>query len=87
VVSFLDVLGIRHTVEVQAETLFEAAALAISAFREHECEPGDISQLEVEVRKSVTHTVTPRKVREWIDGGSRSPREAVMKDRLRSILS
>jgi len=32
-VSFADVRGIRHTVEVQAESLFEAAILGVRTFR------------------------------------------------------
>jgi hypothetical protein len=32
-VSFVDVRGIRHTAEVQAESLYEAAVLAVNAFR------------------------------------------------------
>jgi hypothetical protein len=41
---------IRHAVNVQAETLYEAAVLAIRASREHECAPGAASQLEVEAK-------------------------------------
>ena len=32
-VSFADVRGIRHTVEVQAESLFEAAILGVRTFK------------------------------------------------------
>ena len=41
-VSFTGPDGIRHSVNVQAETLYEAVVLAIRAFREHEWrrEPG-----------------------------------------------
>jgi hypothetical protein len=85
VVSYLDTSGIRHTVEVEAESLYEAAVLAVRAFKEHECEPGAMSQLEVEVRKSVTHTLTLRKVQDWLNGGARTPKEAMMKERLRSL--
>ena len=30
--------------------------------------------------------MTPKKVREWLNGGARSPKEAVTKERLREIL-
>lgn len=85
-VSYLDIDGIRHTVEVQAETLFEAAALAMSTFRRHGCAPGEIMDLEVEIRSSVTHTVKPQRVRQWLEGGAKSPKEAILKERLRSLL-
>ena len=86
IVSYLDTEGLRHTVEVQAESLYEAAVLAMRTFKEHHCEPGLISKLEVEIRSSVIHTVTPKKVHEWLSGGAKTPKEAVMKERLRSLL-
>ena len=86
VVSYLDIEGIRHTVEVEAESLYEAAVLGMRVFREHRCEPGDLSKLEVEIRSSVTHTVTPKKVREWLDRTAKSPKDAATKQRLREML-
>src|SRR6185436_11528760 len=86
VVSFLDTEGLRHAVEVEAESLYEAAVLAMKAFKQHNCEPGLITKLEVEIRSSITHTVTPKKVREWLNGGARTPKDAVMKERLRALL-
>ena len=86
IVSFLDISGIRHTVEVEADSLFEAVVLGVAAFREHDCEPGDLRQIEVEIRKSVTHTLTLARVREWLHGASKSPKEAIVKERLRALL-
>ena len=86
IVSYLDTDGLRHAVEVEAESLYEAAVLAIRTFRQHDCEPGQVSTLEVEVRSSVIHTITPRKIYDWLNGGAKTPREAVMKERLRSLL-
>ena len=87
VVSYLDTEGLRHTVEVEAQSLYEAAVLAIRTFRQHECEPGQASTLDVEVRSSVIHTVTPKKIHEWLNRGARTPKEAVMKERLRALLT
>lgn len=86
-VSYLNTEGLRHTVEVEAETLYEGAVLAIRTFRQHDCEPGQVSNLEVEVRSSVTHTITPRRIYDWLNGGSKTPKEAVMKERLRTLLT
>ena len=85
-VSYLDTEGIRHSVEVEADTLYEAVVLAVKTFKQHNCEPSDISKLDVEVRSSVTHTVTLKKVRQWLNGGAKTPREAVTKERLRALL-
>jgi hypothetical protein len=86
VVSYLDIEGLRHSVEVEAASLYEAGVLAIKILREHDCEPGALSKLEIEIRSSVTHTVTVKKIQEWVSGGSKSPKEAVMKERLRQLL-
>ena len=86
IVSYLDTEGLRHTVEVEAESLYEAAVVAVRTFRQHACEPGEVSKLEVEVRSSVTHTITLRKIHNWLNGGAKSPREAVMKEKLRALL-
>jgi hypothetical protein len=86
IVSFVDTEGIRHTVEVEAESLFEAAVLAMKIFKQHNCEPGPVTKLEIEIRSAVTHTVTPKKIHEWLQGGAKSPKEAVMKDKLKGLL-
>ena len=66
-VSFTGPDGIRHSVNVQAETLYEAVVLAIRAFREHDCAPGAGSDLDVEARSpGVTHTVSMAKVQTWL---------------------
>src|SRR5262249_60924275 len=67
IVSYVDTDGLRHAVEVEAKSLYEAAVLAIRTFREHKCEPGEVSKLEVEVRSSVIHTVTPRRIYDWLN--------------------
>ena len=85
-VSYLDISGIRHSVEVEADSMYEAAALAVRAFKEHDCEPGAMGQLEVEIRTSITHTLTVRKLHEWLNGGTKSPKDVVLKDRLKKIL-
>jgi len=86
VVSFLDSEGFRHRVEVDADSLFEAGVLAIRAFRQHNCEPALVCQLEVEIRSSVTHLVTPKRIHEWLNGGAKTPKEALIKERLRALL-
>ncbi len=86
VVSYLDTSGIRHTVEVDAQSLYEAAVLAIQVFRQHDCEPREANRLEIEVRSSVVHTLSIRKIHDWLNGGARTPKEAVTKERLRSLL-
>jgi len=85
IVSYLDSEGLRHSVEVEAQSLYEAAVLAVRIFKQHNCQPGEGSRLEIEVRSSVTHTITLKKIRDWLNGGAKSPNEAVMKQRLREL--
>jgi len=53
--SFVDSGGIRHSVEVAAESLYEAAALAVKEFRRHPwsdgIEPGTLTPLEVHIKR------------------------------------
>jgi hypothetical protein len=86
VVSFLDTDGVRHAVEVEAESMYEAAAVAMHTFRMLHCEPGDLSKLEIEIRTSITHTITPKKVRAWLQSSAKSPKDMVLKERLRALL-
>lgn len=85
-VSYVDTEGLRHTVEVEAESLYEAAVLALKVFKNHDCEPGALSPLEVEIQTSIKHTVTPKKIHSWLNGGARTPKEAASKERLRALL-
>ena len=87
-IAFLDHEGIRHTTNIEAETLFEAAVLGICAFRDHGCQPGDGASLEIEVAgPSVTHTLTPARVQEWLQSSAKSPKDRITKERLKGLLS
>lgn len=55
--------------------------------KKHQCESADTSSLEIEIRSWVTITITTKKARQWLEGGARSPKEAVKKERLRELPS
>jgi len=61
--------------------------LAIRAFTQNNCPPGYVTELEVEIRSPVTHTVTLQKVQDWLDAGPRSPRDFVLRQRLKQLLA
>jgi len=86
-VSYLDISGIKHQVEVDAESMYEAVILAVRVFKQHDCAPGLGNQIDVEIRNSVTHTVTLKRVHDWLSGGARSPAEVVTKERLKELLA
>ena len=86
IVSFLDLDGVRHSVEVEADGLYEAAVLGLAAFRKHDLNPGGLTEFEVEVRSSIKHTLPVKQIEAWLERGVRTPKEAVLKERLRALL-
>lgn len=86
VVSYVDMDGVRHSVELEAEGLYEAAVLGIASFRKHDITPAGLAKLEIEVRSTITHTVTVQDVQKWLKRGVMSPKEAVLKERLRALI-
>lgn len=86
IVSYVDLDGVRHSVEVEADGLYEAAVLGIAAFRKHDLTPAGLTKLSVEVRSTITHAVTVQDVQKWLARGVMSPKEAVLKERLRALL-
>jgi hypothetical protein len=88
-VSFKDMRGIRHGVDVEAESLYEAVVLAVTRFRDDpwiEQVRGE-TPLDVEVREPATvHTITLQQVERWIAGTTSSPLEASKKAKLKLIL-
>ena len=88
--SFTDSEGIRHDVEVSASTLYEAAALAIGAFRRchFTTNPlGPATRLTITVKPPATaHELPVGKIEAWLQSGGKSPSEQVLKERLRKLL-
>ena len=87
-VSFKGVSGVRHAVDVEAETLYEAAVLAVSRFRQDIW--GDVvasgATLDIEVREpAVKHSLTLAQVERWLTSPS-TPYEASKKAKLKLML-
>ena len=87
-VSFLDVRGIRHGVDVEAESLYEAAVLAVRRLRQdpwiHQIGPA--TPLDVVVSEPGTHhTITLQQIERWL-GGAGSPPEMMRKAKLKELL-
>lgn len=87
-VTIQDLEGVAHTVEVTAESLYEAVAQALAALRRSDWVAGfqqDIVKVSVgEVR--VEHQVRFKDFTEWLNRPGRSPRDIVQRQRIRSIL-
>ena len=88
-VAVTDARGSRHSVDVLAESLFEAAALGLKLLCDDGWmdQPGPATRLEVQVKApTVKHEVTVLQVQRWLEGASISPNEMVKKAKLKSIL-
>ena len=89
-VSFTGPSGVRHSVEVTAESIYEAAALGVSALKNS----GWIdaialgTELEIQVREPATcHRLTLQQILRWCDGVAVSPDETLKKRRLKQLLA
>jgi hypothetical protein len=89
-VSFTGPSGVRHSVEVTAESLYEAAGLGLNVLSKEgwadQIAPG--TELQVEVREpATTHTVTVAQLRRWCDGVAVSPDEVLKRKRVKAMLA
>jgi len=90
-VSYSDLDGVNHAVEVIAESLYEAVALAVAEFRHGEIfteTPGPMAEFCVTVlRKPIEHRIRFKKVQEWVQPSTKGGAAAmVARERLRKIL-
>ena len=88
-VSFKDHRGVRHSAEVQAESLYEAAVTAITVFnRDPWLEKiGPATVLDIEIREPATrHAISLQQVNRWLDGATPNPNEASRKAKLKTML-
>ena len=89
-VSFTDARGIRHSADVQATSLFEAAALALGIFGKAiwlEDKPGPGTRLEVDVKEpAVRHTVTVQQLTKWAESTAVTPADRLQREAVKRLL-
>jgi len=89
-VSFKDFAGIRHSAEVEAQSMYEAAVLGLKALKRSEwidaIGPGTRIDIEV-LEPPVSHFLMYAQLQTWLDGGARSPAEAMIKKKLKALLA
>jgi len=89
VVSFKAPSGIVHSVEVTAETLFEAGALGLGLLKKDGWIEGlgPATRLEITVREPGTsHTLTVSQIHRWCDGVAVSPDEVLRRRKVKALL-
>ena len=90
-VSYLDSRNIEHAVDVTADSLFEAAAVAVRAFRDGALVdelPAAGTELRIAVFPlPVEHRVRLQRVEQWAQTGTvKSPVEMLRRERVRELL-
>ena len=89
-VSFRGSDGIRYGVEVQAESMYEAAALGLKALRRSDWIDviGAGTRIDVEVHEPpVHHFVLYAQLMRWLEGATPSPAESLKRKKLREMLT
>jgi hypothetical protein len=89
IVSFKDARGIRHSAEVEAESLYEAAVLGLRRLNEDPWleKIGPATLLEIEVRTpATTHAISLQQIERWLAGATRNPNESMKKAKLKMLL-
>lgn len=86
-VSFRDTTGIVHTVTLSASSAFEAAAKALELFSGAECTKSlpESTPLEVTTAEK-KHLVTREAMLKWASRNAKSPREMILKERIKAVL-
>jgi len=87
---FTDSDGVNHEVSVQADSLFEAAALALRGFRDDSWSAEGshwTGALDIVVQQqAVTHKVSLEKFHAFLEGKGGSPRDVTRRQKLNQIL-
>jgi len=88
-VSFQDIRGIRHSVDVEADSLYEAVVVAVSRFRKDPWagQLRNVTMLDVQVREpSTVHSISLQQVERWLAAVTPNPAEVSKKAKLKMIL-
>lgn len=81
--------GVSHSVDVEADTVYEAAALGLARLKQDGWIEGlgPATRLEIEARApSTRHTVSVQQLRRWVNGTTSSPIETLRKAKLKQLL-
>jgi hypothetical protein len=89
-VACCDLSGIDHTVEVTAESLYEAVALALSILRQDDWVDGigaGLTEFRVWASQpAVEHRVRMKDFQRWLESQGKTPAECASKRRLLEII-
>jgi hypothetical protein len=82
-VSFTDPNGVDHSVEMLADSLYEADGLGLSLLKKDgwvKQEPAPLTRILEEVREPATeHSLTLQQLRKWTQSSATSPADRISK--------
>ena len=90
-VSCEDLNGVHHSVEVTADSLYEAVARGLSALQSNSW-VGEIGEgltsitVEVQEKAPATHRILVKDFRRWLEARGTTPAEIMARERVRDIL-
>jgi hypothetical protein len=88
-VGFKSPTGVSHFVDVEAETLYEAAGLGLARLKRDGWIEGlgPATRLEIQVRAPASHHVlSVQQVQRWINETTNGPAESLRRARLKKLL-
>jgi len=89
-VNCFDARGVEHTVQVTAQSLYEAVAQALRVFRQDDWSEspsqGPTSVTVAVKQPEIEHKVRIKEFENWLESAPRSPAEMTLKSRLRGII-
>ncbi len=88
-VSFQGVSGIRHSVDLDAESVYEAAIRGIHLLKKDGWVDNLGSGTEIDVHvpdAGTTHRVSVQQLRRWCDGVTSTPADTLRKAKLKQLL-
>jgi hypothetical protein len=90
-VSCQDLTGVHHSVEVTAESLYEAIARGLCALHANPW-VGEIGEgltsitVELQEKATVTHSILMKDFRRWLEVRGTTPAQITARERVREIL-
>lgn len=88
-VSFRSQTGITHSVDVEATTVYEAAAMGLARLQQAGWVEGlgPATRLEIQVREPATHhVISVQQLQRWMNGVTTSPADVLRKAKLKELL-
>ena len=89
IVKIVDDAGVEHSVQVRAESVYEAAILGMSRLKRHGWQNAGCTMgwVTVEIYEVPTiHRIQFEKMLGWINSSGRTPRDEIRKQKLRTLL-